>query len=128
MTRSKKLRVLRELYARIPEVHCKGLCVAACTSIPIAPIELEQIEDVAAVVTSEMDGLPVPSGTVMLGLAPGARCQLLLLGRCSAYDRRPTICRLFGAAEGIRCRHGCEPERMMTDREASEIVEGVASL
>lgn len=124
MTRSKKLRVLRDLYARVPEVHCKGLCVDACGIIPMAALEKEQIE---AAIGRALDTSLLEDGTVVLG-EPGSTCELLVMGRCTAYDQRPSICRVYGAAAGLPCGHGCVPDRPMTDHEARQLVQAVAKL
>ena len=34
-------------------------------------------------------------------------CPALTDGRCSVYDDRPLICRLWGAVESMPCPHGC---------------------
>lgn len=124
MTRSKKLRVLRELYARIPEAHCKGLCIDACGTIPMGTFEKDQIETAIGrpIGTSELD-----DGTVLMG-EPGSTCELLVMGRCTAYDQRPSICRIYGAAEGLSCGHGCVPDRRMTRPEALQLIQAVAKL
>lgn len=44
-------------------------------------------------------------------------------GRCLAYDRRPIVCRLWGAVEGMPCPYGCRPApRPLTDREGFELL------
>lgn len=30
--------------------------------------------------------------------------------RCTVYDFRPAICRLWGMTEGLQCTYGCMPE------------------
>ena len=35
-------------------------------------------------------------------------CPALVDGRCSVYEHRPLICRLWGAVESLPCPHGCE--------------------
>lgn len=39
------------------------------------------------------------------------------IGRCSVYEIRPLICRLWGVVETMKCHYGCEPERYLTDEE-----------
>lgn len=124
MTRTKKLRLLREIYAGIPEVHCKGLCVEQCSTAPIAAVELEALEKSLGRALKRSDD---PRGFTMLGDI-GAPCELLIMGRCTAYDQRPAICRVFGAADGIRCPHGCEPDRVMTKTEAAQVFAAVEAL
>ena len=134
MTKTKKLRVLREIYDTIPSPGCKGLCVSQCSTIPVFPIELEQLEEVA--------GRKLPSQPVtdlggagfgldrgrLLGDQIGDPCPLLVLGRCSVYEHRPLICRAFGSVEGLRCPHGCRPDRLLTDADQYQNFEKVAKL
>jgi len=124
VTKSKKLRVLHEIYATIPSAGCKGLCTEACASIPVLPFELEQLEAVAG------RRLPTISAgdTLILGVAVGDACPLLVMGRCSVYDQRPLICRAFGSAEGLRCPHGCRPDELVPRAEVFGAFEKVAEL
>lgn len=114
MTKSKKLRVLREIYDSIPSAGCKGLCVSECSTIPVFDFELEQIEAATG------RKLPTMSagdeiGGLLLGSEIGEPCPLLVMGRCSVYDQRPLICRAFGSVEGLRCPHGCRPDELVSD-------------
>lgn len=43
-------------------------------------------------------------------------------GRCRGYEGRPALCRTWGMTKSLRCPHGCEPSRWMTDQECGEIV------
>ena len=81
MTRSKKLRVLRELYARIPEAHCKGLCIDACGTIQMGAFEKDQIE-----------AAPDP---------PALISQLAAEGKAAICDQTMTIfVSIYGAETG----------------------------
>lgn len=124
MTPSKKLRVLREIYAGIPEVHCKGLCVESCSTVPVSGVELAALERATGRALKKTES---PLGFTMLGDF-AAPCELLVLGRCAAYEQRPAICRVFGAAEGLRCPHGCEPDRVLTNVEAADVFAAVEAL
>lgn len=44
-------------------------------------------------------------------------CPALVENRCTVYDVRPTICRLWGAGPGMACPWGCEPDVPLTPRE-----------
>lgn len=127
MTKSKKLRVLHEIYASIPSPGCKGLCVDECTSIPVFPFELSQLE---AVTGRKLPTLPAgdDGGGILLGTALGAPCPLLVMGRCSVYEHRPLICRAFGAVEGLPCAHGCRPAKVVADIDQYRNFERVAAL
>ena len=87
-------RAVTLLWARVPDVDCKGLCAGACGAVLYSRAEGE--------LATEAHGL-VPVAT-----ADGT-CSALADGRCSIYDRRPMICRLYGAAADLRCGHGCRP-------------------
>lgn len=120
MTRSKRLRVLAEIYARIPDARCKGLCADACSSIPVAEVELQQLET--------WTGRPLAvdresfAPAIMISNI-GEPCPLLVIGRCTAYEKRPAVCRLYGVAQGLKCGHGCFDDQIpMSDSEAMNIL------
>jgi Fe-S-cluster containining protein len=128
MTKSKKLRVLHAIYASIPSPDCKGLCADECTTVPIFPFELEQLEaalgrKVPTMTAGDEIGIPL-----LLGSEIGKPCPLLVLGRCSAYDQRPLICRAFGSVEGLTCVHGCRPAELVTKIEQYDHFERVSEL
>lgn len=127
MTKSKKLRVLREIYASIPNPGCKGLCVSECTTIPVSRFELEQLEIAVGrkLPTQHLDGV---GDELVLGSSIGDPCPLLALGRCTAYEHRPLICRAYGAVEGLRCAHGCRPDDLLTDEQQYKNFVKVADL
>lgn len=127
MRRSKRLRVLREVWGSMPSIECKGLCWQSCSTVPVFPIELEALQehagrDLATTDLSYANGRVVGLGTF------GAPCPFLVMQRCSAREVRPTICRVYGLSEGIRCPHGCEPTRLMTDEETFKLLNRVEVL
>jgi Fe-S-cluster containining protein len=127
VTKTKKLRVLREIYASIPDAGCKGLCTDQCSTIPIFDFELERLEAVTG------RKLPTMSageeiGGLLLGTEIGTPCPMLVMGRCSVYDDRPLICRAFGSVDGLRCPHGCRPEKLLTNAEQYKNFEKVSDL
>ena len=96
MSRRIRLRQLQRVYDQIPDVQCKGLCQAFCGVIAMSALEAERIE--------ERTGQPLKVVDEKL------RCAYLTAeGRCSVYDVRPFICRLWGAEEKLLCPHGCHP-------------------
>lgn len=91
---------LADLWAQVPDTHCRGLCQQACANIACSLTERETIWQATGV------RLPDPFDE---GHLTGT-CPLLGDdGRCQAYDVRPLICRLYAAAEGLPCPHGCRP-------------------
>lgn len=103
----------RRLYRSVPDVSCKGLCQESCGPIAMTRWEADRIE----ARTGEAVGVVDPDSL---------RCPLLTDdGRCSVYDIRPLICRLYGAVDArlMRCPHGCRPERLLTREESHELME-----
>ncbi|PRX66176.1 putative zinc- or iron-chelating protein [Nonomuraea fuscirosea] len=87
---------------------CKGLCQEHCTSIAGGRREAQRMAEA---------GFPLPTSVGALMRERVSRvteaepCAALGDdGRCRAYELRPLICRLWGAAEGMPCEHGCVPE------------------
>jgi len=95
---------LHQIYARVPKIACQGLCVDSCGPIQMSKLEYER-----------------------LGKPPAAmECTLLVNGRCSRYEDRPLICRLWGVVPEMPCPFGCAIEGELIDggallREVSRI-------
>lgn len=89
---TKKLRVLREIYAAIPSPGCKGLCVDQCTTVPVFSFELEQLEKATSRKLPTM-----PAGDAIGGLLLGTE-----------------IGAPYGSVEGLGCPHGCRPAELVT--------------
>lgn len=118
-TKGKRLRVLNQLYAQLPSIQCKGLCHEACSFIPCYPIEIVNLERLSSHPVPLSD-LEVPDGSVMIA-HHNTQCHFLVLGRCSVYDARPMICRMFGTVDGLQCPFGCVPDRLLSDADAMAI-------
>ncbi len=78
------------LYSLLPELECKGLCSESCRHIACSKTEYERLGSL----TMDAEGY----------------CSFLKDGRCSVYENRPMICRLWGIDETMQCPHGCIPE------------------
>lgn len=115
---------IRAVWAKVPDVGCKGLCAESCGPIGASRLEVRllqrrgvRLEDVTTVVMRWV--------RLMEGEDPEVRpagelvedCPALVDGRCSVYDVRPTICRLWGAVENMPCPWGCVPEGGHLDTE-----------
>ncbi len=115
MKRKRKLS-LADVYARIPEVRCKGLCEESC-----GPIAMSNEED------ARLQGLGVRIPSMVDGVAAIERgedyyCPALRGGRCSVYNDRPTICRLWGSTTSMPCSHGCTPQNALSQQESYELL------
>lgn len=100
------MTALDALYAELPEVGCKGLCESHCVrdTVEFSPVETMRVERETGVRVKPLKQ----------GVEP---CAALHRGRCTVHSIRPMICRLFGAADGMRCEHGCLPTRWLTDQD-----------
>lgn len=125
-TKGKRLRVLNEAYAELPPVACKGLCWAACSAVPVYPVELDNLEAAAGrKLPMCLDELP--DGAQVLGGAD-LSCPLLVMKRCSVHAVRPLACRAFGAVDGLPCPHGCTSTHPMSNARFDVIRGRVAKL
>ena len=95
------------LYRRIPSAQCKGLCWGACGPILVQADELTAIE--------EADGTGVKRED---GLCPYLNSEQ----RCSVYEARPLICRLYGVVEGLPCPHDCISLRTLSNEEVEQLL------
>jgi hypothetical protein len=110
------------LYARIPKIECRQKCQDFCGAIVQlgAYTEVERPEIERAVQSAQVERAASAS--------PLACSALDRDGRCTIYAERPAICRLFGVVEGMTCPHGCEPERLLSHAEMSEILNALAAI
>lgn len=99
---------LEALYAELPSLSCRGLCTDSCGPISMSRIEWQRICR--------------RSRSETLTLLPDMTCPMLDDGRCSVYDIRPMICRLWGLVETMTCPWGCKPDRYLTHEEGGEFL------
>lgn len=93
------------IWAQVPSVQCKGLCVESCG--PVVPSDGE-----AAVLERR--------GVVLDFDRETLTCNQLKLGRCQVYNDRPLLCRLWGAVPKMRCPFDCEPT--LTDEQGNALM------
>jgi Fe-S-cluster containining protein len=122
---------LDAIYARLPEIACRGLCSEECTAILMTPAERQRIRLASRISIPDtvMDGPHAPAWTRELRvLAPGYlvgedyRCPALTAeNRCAVYDLRPLICRAYGLTRLMHCHYGCRPTRWLTEEEWKDL-------
>jgi hypothetical protein len=104
----RKAEAFEEFYKKLPKIDCQGHCHTSCGPIAATKFEHKRIEKKA--------GGPI-------AVDGDLNCSMLKDKRCSVYEIRPTICRLFGVVEGLKCPYGCKPERLLTKEEGFELLE-----
>ena len=104
---------MKRLWRMVPYIHCKGLCQRDCSNVPIMPVEaLYLIEKHNAVLLPAIHGLNEQVMMPTLGL--NKPCEFLRDGRCSIYEDRPLVCRMFGhPILTLDCGHGCKARTPM---------------
>lgn len=102
---AKRLRKLKNLYDLIPKIKCRGKCQHSCTEVALSIGEVKHLYKITRKPIKQEKGF----------------CTYLEGGNCSVYDDRPAVCRMWGVVESLRCPHGCEAERVMTDAEARNL-------
>lgn len=102
-------RLQREVYDRIPDMECKGLCHDSCGPVPVTVLERARLE--------RESGREFTCGA-------RATCSMLTADRrCGAYEIRPTLCRLWGTIPSLPCHYGCKPVGgYLSDKEGWELV------
>lgn len=110
-----------QIYSRIPSANCKGLCAESCGPIPVFPHE-----PILAVTEEKfIERNTLKNIEVMIFDGSKQSCPHLVEGRCSQYEVRPAICRMFGAALGMVCGYGCVPDRWMNFEEGHQLLKQV---
>lgn len=111
---------LADVYARIPDVQCKGLCEDSCGPVAMSVEEDARLRDRGISVPSMVDAVAaVERGEEYY-------CPALKDGRCTVYEDRPAICRLWGATESMPCPHGCTPPGALTQQESYALLRQAA--
>jgi Fe-S-cluster containining protein len=94
-----KLLTLRE---GIPTFECIEGCSDCCSLAFFTDVERSRI---------------VAAGGLMRDQADDMDCRYLVDHKCSIYQERPLICRLFGASTALPCPHGRGPAKPLTEAE-----------
>ena len=98
---------IKRVYRSLPNVNCKGLCAESCGPILYSEAEAKRMRE---------RGVTPPTWD------DTATCTALKNNRCSIYENRPFICRLFGATKALRCKHGCAPDKWVTQEEENRMM------
>lgn len=105
------------IYSEVSTIACKRLCQASCG--PINAYDSERA------IVERATGNPFPDPLTVLQSA-SLNCPHLndITGSCAIYQHRPLICRLWGVVdvEGMRCPHGCTPQRWLSDAEGQRLI------
>jgi hypothetical protein len=127
MNNAEKLARIDALLATIPSFKCKAGCADCC-----GPVQLSRLEYYRCVKASGRSAEDVRQHMEKNIKQKIYRCPLLDLktNRCSVYQVRPAICRVFGTTKDLPCPHGYAPEteQMLSEERAREILAQVEEL
>lgn len=105
----------------LPKLHCKGLCHQSCGPIAMSRAEYNTLRDIVGEkLQCEFWGdMAMVTNFDRTTLA----CPLLTVDkRCSVYEHRPMLCRIWGMVKAMKCPFGCRPSRWLSDAECLELL------
>jgi Fe-S-cluster containining protein len=85
--------MLKNVYSKKSSkgVELNGLCSDQCALVPVTYQELSLIEMAAG----------------KRNIIVSNTCPYLEKGKCTVYEVRPTVCRLWGIVKKMPCEYGC---------------------
>ena len=86
---------IREIWNRIPNIICKGLCYPSCNFWISSKAELDIIKQ---------HKNKTPTGIICPYLTDDNKCEI--------YNLRAASCRLWGVTESTSCPFGCKPKNI----------------
>lgn len=119
--RRRRPTTLADIYGLIPTVSCRGLCEDSCGPIAMSVEEDARLRDLGISIPPMLDALAA------IERGEDYYCPALSEGRCSVYDARPTICRLWGATQSMPCPHGCTPPDALSGQESHDLLRRAAT-
>lgn len=101
------------IYAHVPGIKCRGLCHGSCGPVPATRDEIAAIEK---------------RSIHSFGVTRDGTCTMLAAGRCSVYESRPLLCRLFAVVRSMTCPFGCVPDRWLPESESRALLDEMAKI
>lgn len=104
--------VIEEIYRSLPRLDCKGLCHDSCGPVVATLAEEDRMH---------AKGIRPPHPRFDLACS-----KLSADKRCTIYEDRPLVCRLYGMVtehDVMSCPYGCVPERPLTVAEMDGLMQ-----
>ena len=119
-----RLATIDFLLSKVPPFECKPGCADCCGPIMMSRLELKRIV--------ERTGIDPKRLETAWKLKHGClTCPLVTSGnKCSVYDIRPAICKVFGSTTHPRltCPHGLGPKEPLSAEETNTLIDQVMTL
>lgn len=124
MNDTAKLAAIDLLLDAVPKFECRPGCDDCCGPLMMSRLEAKRIRRATGV-----DPMALLT-TLAKSKDPGClTCPFVHpeTHRCTIYEIRPAVCRVFGSSEHPRltCPHGCRPERLMTKAETRSLMDQI---
>lgn len=127
MTNAEKLARIDSILSEIPSFKCKEGCADCC-----GPVEMSRLEYHRCVKASGRTAEELRQQMERNIKRNIYQCPLIdqKTHRCTVYQVRPAICRIFGTTKNLPCPHGYAPDaaQMLSDEKAREILALVGEL
>lgn len=125
MNNTARLAEIDRLLSNIPRFECKPGCGDCCGPVAMSKLELKRLV--------QASGLPDKRLSTAFMLKTGCLdCPLLdqATHRCTQYEIRPAICKIFGSSlhARLRCPHGLGPPNPLTAEATNKLVDQVMQL
>lgn len=114
MSEKNKRALIKLIWSRLPKWECKRKCQASCRAWFCTGVEWRMIVEKGGERRAESFFDPCP--------------YLNERGLCDVYEVRPTICRLWGCVESMRCPYGCKPSKILTDEQGAKVLKLVSDV
>jgi Fe-S-cluster containining protein len=101
-----------KLYKRIPKSICKKGCFKCCTTVPFDLYEAHIVG-----ITSNIYAI---WNTLKPQSVFTQTCEFIEHGKCSIYENRPFMCRIYGTCDDLKCPN-CKSEFMITNELAGDL-------
>lgn len=125
MNNTKRLASIESLLKDVPKFECRSGCADCCGPVIMTRLEMRRICERTGLKERDLDFMTVLQ-------LEGSTCPLLdkATKKCTVYDIRPAICRVFGASDHprLKCPHGCRPEKPWSTPKTDAVMDSVKEL
>lgn len=108
------------VWAQIPKIECKGLCHDSCTIINMSDSENNRIWrkhgfNLSGRIFSLLHRIGMNTAEP---ICPALDKETK---RCTIYEDRPFVCRVYGVTKALKCSHGCVPKEWLGGVKATKL-------
>lgn len=137
MNNTTRLAKIEDVLDGVPEFQCVEGCSDCCGPVPMTRLEWLRIVKLTGRNDKQLEkefyhAFAAGFSSDESYYKMHAKCPLLdqSTHKCSVYEGRPAVCRLFGAVEHERmvCPHGRRPEVKLNNDQAGAILDQVKDL